>query len=37
MSTEIDTDRKESTQTQEGGELCCKIFALFWRRGLGPV
>ena len=29
--------RKENTQTQEGGELCCKIFAIFWRTGLGPV
>ena len=29
--------RKESTQTQEGGELCCKISAVFWRTGLGRV
>jgi len=26
--------RNESTQTQEEGELCCKIFAVFWRTSL---
>jgi len=31
------SDRNESTKAQEGGELCCKIFAIFWKTGLGPV